>query len=274
MLQKYAPKKGRTQQRGVVNLKEHLSTLSPSEIIDEMETVFFDDLHDDDLDPDTLDLYLDALDRISPINVPNTGTFEDLLARYKPIVDANSESNSKPLRKPPHRCYRWILTAALVCILICAGTAVYANNSNAPFARWVKSTFTFYPREESTYASLQDALDFYHIDNNLVPTQLPAGFSVTDVSVHSANSFTMFSSQYKNMNGDTFSITIKQLHGQGASVYEKGSDIQVVSQGGVNYYIMHNFDCITIVWCIDQFECCISGNIPEEDVLPIINSIE
>ena len=276
MFRKCTPTPTRTQFRGVVNLNEHLSKMSPSEIIDEMESIFFCDASEE-IDPELLDAYLDHLDTISPLRNEDNEieSFDEFWLRNSAIFNTisytpykNKTQNSKGGKRIVHRA----LVAALICILLLAGSVTYACNSK--IAQWIESTFSFNDVHQTEYASLQEALDDYHIKDKLVPTWLPAGYAVTDISVHTANAFTMFTAQYSNEADNYITITIKKYLTNGGAVYEKGLELKTISVHGVQYYIMDNYDNTNIVWYKDDFECCISGNIASEDILPIINSID
>ena len=275
MFPKHTPKQKRTHSRGVVNSDEHLSKMSPSEIVDEMESIFFGDL-DSDVDPDVIDEYLDYLNIISPIPKGVTDSEIDSFENFCENNSAFIDSISKPLNKKAGigRICRIALIASIVCILMFTGTIVCAKSSNSSIAHWIQETFTFNQSDPKNYGSLQEALDAYSVNEKLVPTWLPDGFAIVDVGINEGKSFTTFSALYVDDNANEISIIIKQLSSSSGAVYEKSADVQKLTVHGTDFYVTANYDCTSIIWNTNQYECCISGDINKEDVYPIIDSIE
>jgi hypothetical protein len=57
-------------------------------------------------------------------------------------------------------------------------------------------------------------------------------------------------------------------------VYERNDeDVYIFHRNGIDHYIMTNMDLVIAVWRSHNFEYSLSGNITEEEVMKIINSI-
>ena len=59
-----------------------------------------------------------------------------------------------------------------------------------------------------------------------------------------------------------------------AALQEKdNSQVRVYESGGVEHYIMENNEKLVATWFTDNLECSITGEISEEDLETMINSI-
>ena len=259
-----------------VNTKEHLSNMSPSEIVDEMENIFLDN-PSDDMDVDQLITYLEHLDQVAPVDAPFNAeeSYQDFIENHSVLMETSTvQKVTQPRYYAKTLMRRAVLVAATLCAVLVVCTFAYATST--PFAQWVNETFSFGGNPSQGYRSLQEALDDYGIRDNLIPAWLPPEYVINDVYVSESDSYTIFGALYQSIdaNGDMLLITIKQYDVQPNTSFEKdGIDVKTVLNKNSTYYVSNNNGKTVILWRVDCYECCVSGNYDEEDIYQIINSI-
>ena len=258
-----------------VNTEEHLSQLSPSEIVDEMENIFLDN-DSDDMDVDQLIAYLDYLDKVAPVEDPRGA--EDTAQR---VLEQHAAHTEDTASKAPRRFLvrrRIFSLVAVIMILVGVICAIaYANNPRE--VKRTGETLTFGNAPTGTYTSLQEALDAYGVKEKLAPKWLPSGYMVTDIQVLEDNMAENFFAEYSNMmesSDDKLTITIrKNLTPDMQATYERSSDVESAeNEDQPEYSVDQNNARTLITWTVDEYECTISGMIDEEDIPKIMNSIE
>lgn len=264
---------------GSVNTNEHHRTQSPSEIIDEMESLFFSDLSKE-VDPDLVDSYLAQLDEIVPIEDvkdPEQSRTE-FEKKHAVIMQNHFQDHPGKYAKKSHRGLKKLfIAAAIVCTLVMFATVAYANTPDSPFVQWLDEIFSFGAIRPDEYGSLQEALDDYGINNIALPTWIPPDYTLADISVSETDAYILFAAQYTGVSSPDSSlvITVKETTPQNAMVYEKNeSDAMMHTSGNMTYYITNNHAMCSILWYAGDYECCISGVIKEDEISAIIDSIE
>lgn len=272
----YSSDQHRAQDR-TVNIKKHLSNMSPSEIIDEIENIFLDN-PSDDMDVDQLITYLEHLDQVAPIDEPFDveESYKDFMENHSVLMETSNMQKATQLRcRPMKLMRRGILVAIALCIVLGACTFAYATST--PFAQWVNETFSFNRTTVGSFTSLQEALDVYNIKEKLVPQWLPPNYTLLDVQVNELEATNVFFAQYVSINDPDAILTITIRENRTSTmqtVYEKDPTlVSEVSIGTTTYYVSRDNEYVAITWAIDSYECSISGLIEEDDVFKIINSI-
>lgn len=262
----------RAQER-VVNTEEHLSKMSPAEIVNEMENIFLNN-NSDDMDIDRLEAYLEYLDKVAPVEV-TVDSYEQFAEKHASLL-AESHADWKPPRRKKAVIRRAWLVAAILCVLIGAGSMAYAGYT--PFAQWVNETLSFNRSPDGSYTSLQESLDAYGVKEKLVPKWLPTAYYIAEVEVFETEVTNTFFAQYASIDNpdDTMTITVREnLQSDRQVMYEKDSaSADEILVGGISYYVSQDDVYTTITWALGPYECTISGVIAEEDVSKIIDSIE
>lgn len=273
------PDDSRAQKSGFANTTEHHHAQSPSEIIDEMETIFFSDFSND-VDPDLVDKYLEQLDKVSPIDFSTNVEQSRVAFNEKHAFIMNAQFHDDTVinhRKHRRGLKSLVIAAAIICTFVIFGTVAYATVPDSPFAQWIAEAFSFGAVHPDDYHSLQEALDDYGINDVVLPSWLPPDYALTSIAVDEMEAYTLLAAQYAGIDvpENTLVITVKEVTPQGAMVYEK-DELNVVEHihDGITFYITSNRDMCSILWYTGDYECCISGVIKEEEVSAIIDSIE
>jgi len=193
-----------------------------------------------------------------------------------------------------HRLSRAASFAAVIIALLGLMSATaYAMGYDlwGVIAQWTKDTFTFVSASKANdaensqttvtggeYADLQAALDAYGITEQLVPTWIPEGFTVKTVAVyeHSDLSYVAFYARYKCGN-KTLAIQVNQyLDNQDIeySTWQKDAeDVQTIEINEQSFYVMTNMGRPLISWVQGAFECCITGDLLETEMIEMVESI-
>lgn len=271
------PKQGQPQRS--VNPRKHLSNQSPAEIIDEMETIFFDDLSTD-IDPDLVDSYLAQLDELSPLAQPDdTSTkYSEFTQKHAIIMrDQFNDQVAAVPQKPKRHLKRIAVAAVAVFLLTTFASVTYAQNPSSPFVHWIDEVFSFGVIDPDNFHSVQEALSFYGYTDTHMPTWLPPHYAITNVSVNETEISTSFVGHYVNAENaeDVLTLMVKRYPTGSNTFYEKDATItDTYVSGSRTYYITQNYDSSSIMWYVDNFEYYISGDLSEEEISSIINSIE
>lgn len=210
--------------------------------------------------------------------------YESFKQNYLPEVD-NIEIASEVSTKTKIAFPRWLrsltATAAVLAILLVGTVAAEAFGLNIweAVVKWTQETFQFGDWDESDtkdtfpYASFQEALEKGNITINLVPTWIPAGFDLANISIEDKPLQIGYKAKYED--GDrTVIITVQDYLGK-VPAYVEQSDglVEEYEVAGVTYYLFENYDNVKAVWIVDSYECYISGNVTIEELKQMIDSI-
>lgn len=221
-------------------------------------------------------------------------TPEEALDRFnkKYTYTDNSLVSEERLTKPKFRGFtrwqRWVATIAAVLILV-FGSSLTAQAFGFDIfeliAKWTQETFHLgygynndetnppVPKDNLPYTKLQEALNRYKVQVQLVPTWIPEGYEELDVDVQETPKRRIFTALYQN--GDkTMQVRLSDhVNTHPVQVEQSDSLTELYSVNGINYYIFSNNEQVQIVWVNDTFECVISGFLSLDEAKEIIDSI-
>lgn len=205
--------------------------------------------------------------------------YESFKEHYLPEIDSE--------RKPKCISLHWIrplaATAAILVIVIFGSVTAKAFGVDVwkAVVQWTQETFHFgawgdsAPDDKLPYASLQEALEKGNTPSWLVPTWIPDGYDLTNISVE----FSPLQKQYRaaySKGVNILHITV-QKHLNKNPVYVEQSEGLVEEEyvvSGITFYLIKNIDAVKAVWIYDSYECRINGNLTIDEVKIMIDSIE
>ena len=148
---------------------------------------------------------------------------------------------------------------------------------------WAQETFSFSmgvevsePNTEDTlqYSSLQEALEQYQIDTNLLPTSMPDGFSLEEIIIDYNPKQIQCVAIYLNQDR-TIKVSIQSFLTDCPEQLEKSEDFyEIYSISNIDYYIFKNNSTTQVAWLSGNYECCISGDISIDEIKQMVNSIQ
>jgi len=117
------------------------------------------------------------------------------------------------------------------------------------------------------------------------PTWMPEGFTLSDINAHYSPRQASINAYYTS--GDLeLTIHIVRLEGLSGAYYERDEDnsgdwagisskatVRAYERGGAIHYIMTNYGQTNAVWRNENYECVISGDVTEDEIIRIIDSI-
>lgn len=226
-------------------------------------------------------------------NAMNTGktaleAWESFEKNYLPIEEDSVDytAQTKKTVKP------WVrrLTAAAAAIVLMVGLSATAVSAfgwediwNA-VAKWAKETFSFVsssdteltePQEKTAqeYTSLQDALEGTDQDSDIVPTYIPEGYELDDITVDENPIQRIYVAKY--VSGDKeLMITVQSYLENDLEIVEINDTLlEIYIVDGVEYRVFSNNQQLRTVWVKGSYECYISGELTLEEIKTMIDSI-
>lgn len=278
-----------------------LDSMSVSELADAMEEAI-DLMTEEKYDPAIIDVYLNAMDRKSPVpgDLITQTSYHDFIEKVQPLVAIDMP---QPQCQPPKRLRR-VLRTSLVAALIASclfGTLVVAQASGidvfSAIANWTESVFGFGDlRSDDTlnnpsnvthtaagsvqvgpdipeeYKELQLALAERNIP--LRVPKMPDEFDVEDSQLYidPVTGNIEFSIAYaqgvSNIGFDLLQTNVP------TTIYEKDTaDVEEYQYAGITYYIFNNVSNVSAVWRADGVECIITTNLVSLNMKELIQSM-
>lgn len=151
-------------------------------------------------------------------------------------------------------------------------------------AKWAKETFSFVSdgNQELTepeqrivkeYTSLREALEETGQRTDMIPTQIPEGFIVQDITVDETPMQKIYIAIY-NSNSRKMKITVQSyLDADPEKIEMDNTLLEVYTLSGAEYYIFQNDVQLRAAWITDSYECYISGDLTLDEMKAMINSI-
>ena len=247
-----------------------------------------------DSDIEELERYLEQLDPENELGADFdlTRSLDEFYQKYEMGSSDKSEGQSAPAaKKRNHRFFRRTARIAIIAAILCSFiVAAQASGFDIlrAIAEWTSAQFhlewTITNRPDTTqtdvtqYTSLQEALDYYGIEELLVPTALPQDSKLESISVEEEGEYLIFTAVY-NLSADKMFITIRSnpLTNQQSvplsEVEKNEEDIEVYTVNGINHYIISDVSLIKVVWQNGEWECRIAGNLSTNELITMIDSI-
>lgn len=189
-----------------------------------------------------------------------------------------------------------VAATAIICMLVAMVTAQAAGvDVFGAMARWTEDVFSFGqiapdsqvsddPAQETEeqetetpaeFASLQEAFDAYGITEVHEPGWLPEGYALDSVDVLSVNDpfLLSFSASYTDSEGR---VSVKAMSYEGepiTQVQKIDGPVELTEKNGIVFYHIENSVGHTIAWYSDYFEYYLSGNVENNILWEIANSM-
>ena len=207
-------------------------------------------------------------------------------------VSVLSTESNKPLARSLFR--KVVPLAAVIAVVFMTMIAVQAAGVDVfgSLASWTEETFRFTggdstpaaetarPQvENETYLAIQAEVDKLDIDIPVVPTWFPEGYELQDTQLSNPDmmSFESIDCLFKGAENHSFVITIKKYaegHDISGNVFEKDGQSVIQYLGGdKRFYIMSNNSRKTATWSNGQIFVSIGGDLSEDALKLIIDSI-
>lgn len=216
--------------------------------------------------------------------------WESFQKHYLPQEEAcleNTAQTKKSAKSVRSWLPRLIAAAAVIVILVGVPLTVSAfgweDIWNA-VAQWAKETFSFVsgedtqntepnPKNIDKYTSMQQALAETDQESDFVPTWIPDGYKLEEITIDENPMQKVYVAIYRN--GDAFvMVTVKSYIDADPEKVEVNEElVEIYEASGIEYYIFSNNGQLRAVWIKDSYECYISGDLTIEEIKTMIDSI-
>lgn len=185
------------------------------------------------------------------------------------------------------RCMRRLISAAAV-VAVLLVTDIVTDAFGFRFLdrlpQWNFDTFHFVGTDESEppvpskvnqleEENLQEVLDVYRITVPLAPKWIPERYEQVKIKVSQSPVQEMFVGIYLS-GEDMLKVQIARYLAEDPMNYEvDGALVEEYEAGGVWFYLFEAQDGMLAVWTVENFECCISGAVTQDEMKKIIDSI-
>lgn len=266
-------------------LKARLREKPLSELTKEMEKLS----DSSDCDVDLLCAYLDVLEEKAPVLPADYDPAADYEAFRKAnaglfdMAEPEAADRPAPQKSGLTRFKQTLITfAAVFCLVIFVADA----NGAGVFDRlieWGSETFTLRPisgvmelpsASENEFRSLEEALDFFGIEDAAIPTWIPGRFSIEKVTVLETNDSTIIGGRYLSTS-DELLIRGTIDHDKDFTFEKDFVDGYVpYTANDISFLLSTNFDDMRAVWTVDNYVYSMSGNVTEKELKKILDSVQ
>ncbi len=266
--------------------KKPTATSSNTELLDEIDQMLSGP--ENEIDVDALEARLTALQDRAPVMEDY-----DPLAEWSKLQDAypvSFETGDEPKKKSKRRTGGKIhfarIAAIFAVVLLCSLVTVNALGYNPihSFLRWVDDTIQVCinpsgvmelpPDVPCEYRSLREALDANGAEDAVCPTWVPRDYALREVTARQTDGVTLFNAFYVSERGGLF-IRIYEVDGfSWSGVIESELNGTEYVHNDVTYYFTANNEASKAGWIIGQYSCEIIGQISEDELKQIINSMK
>lgn len=252
-----------------------------------------------EIDVEALDALLEQMEAASPLPTslstdPEEG-LERFRRRYASVIEAagagtGAETPSVPEKRHSKKPFARMLPIAAVLILLLGTVTAQAFGVNvfAVIARWTSEIFrldggstpyamvTVRPLEEgeeATYDTLEEAVAAFGIEAPLVPKEIPERFELVEVRAFGEKLGVLIYAVFESEDGK-IQIRYKEAEPKNFNTVER-ENIKVDSyfKGGIEHRLTSDLEKQKAVWQNGDFECRITGDISEQEIKSMIDSI-
>lgn len=253
-----------------------------------------------EIDVEALDALLEQMEAVCPLPAtlstdPEEG-LERFHRRYASVIDETNAGNpvgaSSAVSRKRHSSKPFAralpLAAAFILLFGTVTAQAFGVDVFSAIARWTAEIFrldggsvpyatvTVRPLEEgeeATYASLEEAVEAFGIDAPLVPKEIPERFELLDATATFRKAGILIEAVYQSEDGE-FRIRYRESAAQELSALEKENGVvnsHVVK--GIDHRMASDLGRQKAIWQNGDFECMIVGDISEQEIIDMIDSI-
>lgn len=216
-----------------------------------------------------------------------------------PEIDANIQQaweryqrKSQPVHKKPKHLHSWLLKAASLILVLLALFTLLPQEAKAMsfferFVEWTESVFSLIsPSEaknrEAEYVfqtdnpGLQEVYDRvteWGVTVPVVPMWLPEGYELVECEVDKTPVGDFLMATFSNGIYEIVYEMDKYSDNVTYEYYKDKSKSDTVEKNGIIHTIIYNKDLMVVVWTLDNIECSIFIDCPEETLNRVLDSI-
>lgn len=239
-----------------------------------------------EVDGDFIEACLDILQDRAPVEVEFDPRAElDRLHREDPALFEEEPPAKAPRRRrgqsAPLFRYVGVIAAAVLCLVVTANAFGY--NPIQAFFRLVNDTIQTFsnssgmmelpPDDPSEYHSLDEALEDCGASTADRITWIPRDYSIANVRVISNIDFLLVTAVYVAERGEIAARIIDTKGTELRGIAESDWEGSPYKKNGTDYYITSNYDLTKAGWSDEKYSYEISGQVSEQEMKKILDSI-
>lgn len=273
-------------------IQGHL-TEDPEYTADELAEDFADWLSDMDaenFDEETLDAFLEELDRQAPLSLSFDvhASLEAFHEKFSPLFAAQS-GEPVPRERGKRRLFlRAVTAAATIAVMLASMMTAQAFGLDVFgfFASWTNDIFFFSKNQEASvyplaegesaeFDTIEDALSAFNIDTPMAPSWYPDKVGEFDVTGSIINHNMDIFASYSN---GAISLSVNFLEfsketGPTILIEKDSTNVQLYEKGEHLHYILTDNGQCKATWVSDNIQGIIFGSVSQDEMIKIIDSI-
>lgn len=252
-----------------------------------------------EIDAEALDALLEQMEAVSPLPASLSTDSEEGLKRfrrrYASVVEAaagaKAEVSPAPVKRRSIKPIARALPFAAALVLLFGTMTAQALGVNvfSTIARWTAEIFrldggsvpyatvTARPLEvgeEAAYESLEAAVEAFGINAPIVPKEIPERFELAQVTAACHKMGILICADYKSEDDGYLQILYNEAETQEFNTLEKENGVvNFHSVKGIKHRLISDLGRQKAAWQNGDFECKISGDISEQEIIDMIDSI-
>lgn len=276
-------------------VKERLREKTPEELTEEMEALS----STPDYDVELLCAYLDVLEEKAPV-LPDgyspAADFEAFREAHAELFNVAEPKQEKATRAPTVHKKRSSMVsrmvaglAAMLCLAMVVAEA-YSPGTMERIVEWGAEVLMLRPQagamelpvaDENGFLSLQDALDHYDVMGTVIPTRVPKRFALNKITVMETEEEVILSGRYVSEDDGLLLIRVvvnsDETYFFERDLSEDSDDLanrKPYEANGIAFVISDNFDEQRATWSINGCACSLSGDLTEDELKGVLDSIQ
>lgn len=242
----------------------------------------------EEIDRDFVDACLDILQGRAPVaeNYDPQTALDRLHEEHPAVFEIEEEPpvKAEPQQRRQNRLrlrYVGVLAATMLCLVVTANAWGY--NPIQTFLKWVNDTIQIYSNpsgmmelpadDPSEYHSLEEALEACGATSADRITWVPKDYSISYIQVTLRDDMTQVSAIYEADRGELAIRILKVENTDWNGIAESDLDGTEYEHSGTTYYVTSNYEATKAGWKDGQYSYEISGQVSEDEMKKILDSI-
>lgn len=275
---------------------QELLEMNNSQLLDEVDAVISLE-HPNEEDMKRMEQCLCLLQERAPVmeNYDEGKEWEELMQKYPSLLQTEAEEQPKRRvrrgreavasrhRRTVH-VLRFIEATVIMMFFLVITANALGHNPVQAFFSWADGIVQMYnnpsgimelPKDSiSEYRSLSQALIENGLDSSGCPTWIPRDYTVFSVEAVGAGGIDKYSAIYRSERGEILIRIIDLKQSYWSTTEERDDNGYTVIKDGIEYYIVTNQEQCKAAWSIGTCAYHINGQITEEEINRIIDSIK
>ena len=211
--------------------------------------------------------------------------FEELDAKGAPTAEAPVEegTHEAPKRRGRKRLIYYVAGVFAACFCLVVTANAFGFNPVQMLLEWAEGIVQIYndpsgimelPEDDpSEYHSLKEALDAYDMGPDQIPNWIPGDYQLLSIDISDMGTLTQCSANYTSSRGEILIRATRFKDDDWSGRTERNNDGEKYEANGLAYYLVSNQELSKAGWEYDDVSYVISGQVTEQELKNMIDSI-